>query len=194
MSGKNNGPVGETVQAPDSVTFVANWKEDASYLFWEIASPINFSHFVIQRSYDGKQFDDLDNVIWSLTNDTYHYTDYKVDPFQVIAFYRLRLVDVNDNFEYSQIRTVKIETAKNTIKVVPNPFRNKFDILNTTDYRGVTQLELMDVNGRLLLSKSVNYLDSRYEWSNLDFLNEGVYFVRVAQGNNVQLQKIIKLN
>ena len=176
------------------VSFVANWKEDASYLFWEIASPINFSHFVIQRSYDGKQFDDLDNVMWSLTNDTYHYTDYKVDPFQVIAFYRLRLVDVNDNFEYSQIRTVKIETAKNTIKVVPNPFRNKFDILNTTDYRGVTQLELMDVNGRLLLSKSVNYLDSRYEWSNLDFLNEGVYFVRVAQGNNVQLQKIIKLN
>ena len=72
------------------------------------------------------------------------------------------------------MRSVKILTSTNVIKVIPNPFIDNFTIINTMDYRGTTELALLDVNGIILQTKSLNNMDSKYLWNGLENLTEGV--------------------
>jgi hypothetical protein len=65
-----------------------------------------------------------------------------------ISNYRLRQVDLDNNFKYSETRSVRGEEQKNKIIVYPNPSSN--GILNVVfeDANSVRDISLIDMNGR----------------------------------------------
>lgn len=74
---------------------------------------------------------------------------------------------------------------KNSFTVVPNPATERV-VLNGLEDN--SQVELLDVNGKLVLRGT--YKDN--DVIDLSFLSKGLYFVRVTDANSVSVQKIIK--
>ena len=98
-------------------------------LNWTTASEINSSHFDIERSIQGKSWIKIDKVEAageSHSNQFYNLTDKKVfEPNKATNpnfYYRLKMVDFDGHFEYSDVRIVKFERGDGPI--VGNPFPN----------------------------------------------------------------------
>jgi len=97
-------------------------------LTWGTASEINVSHFEIQRSYDGTTFSTIDRVDAlggeGIATD-YTYTD---DQLTLTNYYRLKIVDVDGQIEYSDVFTIQADCASGVSisEVFPNPTVNQF--------------------------------------------------------------------
>lgn len=103
--------------------FVAEVQGESVALSWATLMEENFRKFVVQRSVDGVTFEDVADLngkgrdIFSVET-PYSYRD--VSPFQGVSYYRLKAVDLDDTFEFFQVRMVRVEAPRN-LGVYPNP-------------------------------------------------------------------------
>jgi len=102
-------------------------------LNWETASERNFSHFEIQKSHNGAEFHVI-NKVESISGNTsdgnlYNYVDTK--DIKSTNYYRLKIVDEDNSFTYSDIIVINSECTEDnspTINIYPNPVKG--DILS----------------------------------------------------------------
>ncbi|MFZ4543196.1 MAG: T9SS type A sorting domain-containing protein, partial [Saprospiraceae bacterium] len=102
-------------------------------LIWTTARELNNDHFEIERSADGIQFEIIGSVSGSNAKKTirkYEYID--VNPHEIVNYYRLKQIDSNGKFQYSNIISAKIQSEKE-IDVYPNPALNELIIANNTE-------------------------------------------------------------
>ena len=93
-------------------------------LNWNTSSEINFSKFVIEKSINGTDFTSIAEVNSKGDNSSYMKEDV-INPG--ITYYRLRLVDTDSRFTYSQIRQVEVRKST-SLNVYPNPATNAITI------------------------------------------------------------------
>jgi hypothetical protein len=84
-------------------------------LSWASATEENFSHYEIEHSADGISFNKIGQVLSTGYNSNYSYTDDDAFNESSIAYYRLKMVDEDDSFSYSQIETVR--TSQDEVSV-----------------------------------------------------------------------------
>jgi hypothetical protein len=93
-------------------------------LQWKTGSEINASHFVVERSADGRDFSPVATTQAagnSTVGKAYSIVDHQ--PLYGKSYYRLKMVDKDAVWEYSAIRTVSTAGSA-TIKILQNPVRN----------------------------------------------------------------------
>ena len=79
-------------------------------LKWKIATQKNLTRFVIERSADGNRFLPINSIMATgVSTYTRNYSIMDEQPLQGINFYRLKLVDADGKFTYSNIVAVKIK-------------------------------------------------------------------------------------
>ena len=104
--------------------FHAVLKNEAADLFWETEYETGFSHYTIQRSFDGVRFTDLMTVNSNHAANRQHYTrtDYNLitQSWQKV-FYRLQLTDINGERSYSRVVLLSHEPANSKMSIYPNP-------------------------------------------------------------------------
>jgi len=90
----------------DLLSFSADPKDDYIALNWESMDEFNFSHFEVERSVDAISFNKINRVVAKKGNsiNEYKMKDKDVKKRQ-IYYYRLKIVDTDNSYEYSQIRT-----------------------------------------------------------------------------------------
>jgi hypothetical protein len=180
----NNESVVLTTELLDFRAALNNSKVD---LLWSIASEKNVSHYIIERSFDGKTFDFLNKS----SKGVFSTTDYT--PQFGTNYYRLKIVELNGGFSYSPIRSVAFEYGQKTdFKVYPNPTSDKLNIEFTTEQSQTVEFELLNVNGQIVYSYK---LDST-SGNNLLFFNTsqfpaGLYTLKIKQDKVVSAQKIV---
>lgn len=84
--------------------FNAELKEQKAELHWATASETNNHYFTVERSTDGRLFEDLVTVSGHGTSNeehSYNFTDY--NPILPLSYYRLRQTDYDGTIEYSGI-------------------------------------------------------------------------------------------
>jgi hypothetical protein len=144
---------------------------------WSTASETNNERFVIQRSRDGKQFEDIGSVDGK--GNTSHHTEYSYidrSPLWGKSYYRILQLDShssNNGDGTSKSTIVSVENGSDDhISVYPNPSANVIKISSLASE--VLSWQLQDELGRIL----------KFEGStseiNLDGLSEGSYFVRIT--------------
>ena len=100
--------------------FNASQENRVVELSWTTASELNNSHFDIEFSQDGNNFRVIDEVIGNgTTQEKQEYSYTHTTPVNGANYYRLKQVDFDGAFEYSDILVVEIER---TGKVIINPF------------------------------------------------------------------------
>ena len=148
-------------------------------LSWETISEINNSHFSIEKSVDGINFQAIGKVIGAGTTNSskqYLFTD---DKPLYINQYRLKQVDFDGKFSYSKILFVKVHQA-NPISIATNPVRNQLQVQINIETTKAGNLSIFDFMGRKIKSyTAINGLQ------NLDvsMLASGKYLLQLVTKN-----------
>ena len=150
---------------------------------WATASEKNNKGFTVQRSIDGFVFENLDDIAGkgdSQDIQQYDYLDRK--PLAGKSFYRLKQVDFDGSFTYSEIRSVVFDptNTKVTCEFYPNPVQ---DSLKVTCHSGTAHeayVRLTQLNGATLYKERVSLHTGENQFRiPVSHLNTGVYFVDV---------------
>ena len=91
-------------------------------LSWSTEIEIATEKFIVERSQTGQHFESIAEKTSEGSPTTGN--DYKVtDPKPIIGdnYYRLKIVDLDGSFNYSNIRLIRVKSAESIITVYPNP-------------------------------------------------------------------------
>jgi alpha-tubulin suppressor-like RCC1 family protein len=155
-------------------------------LVWASANESELDKFIIEVSEDGSSFQDIASIKSKGSNSTYNFVH--INP-RCSAFYRLRMIDKDGNYKYSEIRFVKLNLTAN-FTIVPNPAIEKVYIYkkNTLNIRSV---QLMSVNGKL--HKTIKNFNNG-QAVNISDLPKGVYILKIiSTDDSIEYAKFIKL-
>ena len=95
---------------------------------WATANEINLSHFVVQRSADGKVFKSVGSVA-AKGNSFYSFIDElkTKDQLPKTLYYRLQSIDKDGKYSFSDVRQVSFVNQQ-SVKIYPNPAKNSVTI------------------------------------------------------------------
>lgn len=182
----------------ESFTAWLNTSANKVDLKWVTSSEKNVSHFVIERSIDGKNYTEA-GVVFAMGNSSdrvnYAFTDNINTSSNQVIYYRLHSVDNDGKSDYSAIRVVR--TAKSndnavTILAFPNPVTTELRISIPNNWQNKRVVyEVLSANGSVA-QRSVSSSGSQTETLNVNTLGRGIYIVKVSCGDEVATQRIAK--
>ena len=171
------------------LSFDAFKNKNSVSLQWKTSNEINTSHFDIERSSDAVNFAKIGkvNAVNVAGVNAYSYED--VQPFKGINFYRLKQIDINGSFKYSNINKVMFESFGDVINIYPNPAKDfiQFDYVSK---QKTILVNLFDMQGRLIKTTTIaNILPLKL---NVENLTNGKYIVQLSDGEKIAIGNFIK--
>lgn len=186
--------VSRTVIPVELVSFVANVVDNKVRLSWQTATEKNNAGFEIQRSVDNKEFVKVGYMIGKgTTTDRQSYS--YVDEFAGgKLFYRLKQIDYDGAYTYSN--TVEVKSLPNKFSLsqnYPNPFNPTTTISFSLPEKSDVHLLLVDVLGNVVNEIAAGSYEAGYHKVKLDAskLVSGVYFYRLEADNFVDVKKLM---
>ena len=122
-------------------------------LTWSASQAINFSHFNVERSFDGIQFNALSfvNSTSGNTNTIYNYDDIDLQNQQAEkVFYRLQMNDRDGSSKYSRIIRFDLSKKINLLTVFPNPVNHSLNVSFVVQKPGSVIFSITDMKGRIV--------------------------------------------
>jgi len=162
-------------------------QENRVFLEWTTASEINNDYFEVERSSDGNNFEVL-GVVGGMGN-SFSPVDYSIvdtQPKSGTNYYRLKQVDFDGSFEYSEVKVINLEREV-FVSVFPNPTSDFITIQSTLECYA---WQMIDLNGRLIRKG-----DSTLETLDLSNVEDGMYFIQILDSEsqiNYQKKLIVK--
>lgn len=187
--------IGSTLPV-ELISFTAAIENNVVGLTWTTASEENLKKFVIERSYDNKNFSEVEAVLphgHPSDKNNYTFFDKLAENSPTTVYYRLHSVDVNGKGEYSEIRIVTMQ--KNSvlnISAYPNPVMNSLLVTIPSAWQSKKVIfELLSVNGQV--AKIFNAANTS-QTAILDLTNivPGSYFLKASCSGEIVGGKIIK--
>ena len=174
--------------------FVAKLKDENVLLNWETATEINNDYFVLEKSADGINFIEFTQQPGAGNSHTIrNYSFIDKNPFNGVSYYRLKQVDFNGKFSYSEIESV---TRKETLSIglYPNPMHNYLTLSTNFDAEKEVSILIFSVTGKLIDQQKVIMIKGTTTFLiNTTQLPLGTYFVKVISDNElIKVKKIIK--
>ncbi len=163
---------------------------------WSAEGDESLSHFVVERSMDGKTFKDLGTV--SATGDkrgNYAFNDMMPTSGTATLSYRIRMVDAAQQASYSSIAVVRLsqEAESNaTIATYPNPVQDQLKIEVPGAWQGQTlNVAIYNSNGVQVEAALYPQTGAR-ETMQISRLPKGIYIVKASTKAGAAQQTIYK--
>ena len=160
-------------------------------LQWATTNEYLPSKYVVERSNDGRQFEEMSDLkSQNKNNNTYQYDD--TDPKMGRAFYRIKHLESDGKISYSEIKkSVIYINGSEPVMAYPNPVGNQLfvELLDVENTEGV--IEVYNAQGSLVASQKFTKEQARYEISTAA-LSAGNYILRIRQSSGET--KAIKIN
>lgn len=163
-------------------------------LSWATTREINLSRFSIERSADGKEFSTLDYVTAAGNSELirrYLYTDQ--NPFQGKNYYRLRSIDFDGSYSYSDLVVADCKyTMIPYLKIYPNPaegYRISYSI--GFDPLSDDEIHIFNGLGQLVFKNVVAPLNNQIEFEKQ--LEPGCYVLKYLSGRTEFFARFIVL-
>ena len=178
------------------VSFTAAKVGTGINLNWLVTSEINAKEYNVERSSgNGAAFIAIGNVAAN-NNGKYSFID--ASPLGGVNYYRLKMVDIDGKFKYSEVRTVLFDGNTVLFDVYPNPvITNKLYLqVQQYSYAGKAQAIITDIAGRSIQNSTITLVKGSNQLPiTIKNLKSGTYFVTVydANGNLItQTKKLVK--
>jgi hypothetical protein len=161
-------------------------------LSWATATESNNDYFMVEKSKDGVNFEDLTRVNSAAPNGTsslpLYYSAVDPNPFDGTTWYRLRQTDLDGNSSYSNIVSVKF-LKMNALSVYPNPSSGIVYIDGLGNNQSMANVEWFDLGGRLLLQQTAAITGGTTRL--LTHFNNGVYILKFTTADGTIVTKTI---
>lgn len=153
--------------------FTATEDNGAAHLSWETATELNNKEFRVEHSRDGATWATLATVKGAgTTTEPQSYAYLHRSPIPGANYYRLKQVDLDGQYEYSNVRSIQIESEE-VIRIFPNPTYGKIRITGIDRYPEAS-LKIMDLSGKVVRREVLSA-----QWTDISNLSSGVYFLTI---------------
>ncbi|HWB28576.1 MAG TPA: T9SS type A sorting domain-containing protein [Chitinophagaceae bacterium] len=182
-----------SVLATGIMKFTAAVKGGAALLNWTTAQQVNADYFDIERSSNGANWAAIGKTKAFTTGTQQNYTYTDDAPLNGINYYRLKQVNTDGNYYYSQVSIVKF-TPTGILKVYPNPASSYLTVSLSNDKNEAAYISVFDASGRLLYSKQEQLTTG----ANTIRINlpgnmvNGTYLLKISTGSNTYTSKFLK--
>jgi hypothetical protein len=196
----NNGIAMFVGELPVELTsFIASVNQNKVQLNWETATELNNNGFEVQRKLENSDWITISFVQGKGTTTeptSYSYFDDVSEFISNKIYYRLKQIDYNGNYEFSdEVEVITLPLDYSLSQNYPNPFnpvtKIKYEVPENTN----VTLEVFDVLGRLIKTLvNENKSAGRYEVEfNASELSSGLYFYKISAGGFEQTRKMLLL-
>ena len=123
---------------------------------WKTVTETSVDHFEIEKSINGKDFTFVNSIITkgnTASGNAYSYADY-INTFSEILYYRIKSVDLNGTYSYSEVKSINIKPIKQ-LSVYPNPV-NRGEAINlgfSSLLNDIATINIFDTKGMLLCTQ-----------------------------------------
>ena len=172
--------------------FEISQREEGVLLEWVTVTELSNELFVIERSFDGQIFEEIDDVLGAGDSDQplfYNYIDNAIFKDIEWVYYRIKQIDFDGQFSYSKTAVIApIQQNFNVkVQIYPNPTTGYFIVQINEDISDGT-IQIYDMLGNL--KESLNLKGQRTEVSLQNWVS-GTYVVVINIGNEQSRQKIV---
>ena len=157
-------------------------------LTWTTASELNNEKFIVEKKSEVGSFRPIVEVKGkgnSIEKQSYQFVD--ENPFPGLNYYRLKQVDIDGSFEYSQILSINFQ-RENDIEIFHSPINDKINIRFEKEKNAI--IEIFTIDGQLVFS---DFNNNSTEFSiDLNGLISGLYLVHVKTENQKETMRFFK--
>lgn len=126
-------------------TFTGKVVPGGHYLEWKVGSEESFSHYEVEMATDGASFTAV-ATIPGTGKDSYSFT--AAPSACRYQHYRIKMVDIDHKFKYSNIIRLDNNELKQNLSVYPNPSQT---IVNVIASSTIIDLSIVDMGGQKVL-------------------------------------------
>lgn len=180
------------------INFTGTYKNNTALLNWAAENQVNFSSYEIERSSDGRTFERVGSVNrlgTGMERQTYQFNDDLSSSGSTVYYYRLRMVDIDAKYSYSNIILIRKDGLKTSgLNISPNPVASGGQVTARLEItrKSLVEISVLDMNGKVVLRQQNQVQEgiNSIPVSNLNKLQPGLYTLRVNDGETTQSAKL----
>ena len=172
--------------------FTVQKVKNGGLLNWTTNSEINNSHFEIEFSYDGVNWNTI-GIVQGAGNsfeiNTYQFTHNEIG--SGIHYYRLKQVDFDGSESYSNVKHLSFDNKSKPKSFIA--FQNQNNKVEVQAlFNGMGEAFLIDTRGKIV--EQMTFISTNKSGLNLEFnsinLTKGIYFVKIKSDNALLGEKV----
>lgn len=169
--------------------FYAQQVGKESLLRWIVSEEINTKLYSVERSANGTTWTSIGTTpALGINNNEYIFHDEA--PLMGTNYYRIKAIDKDGQFSYSDIRQLKYTNNSNQVLIVPNPSSYQSKVYITSSASNA-KVSVYDAQGRLVMSNGTSLQNGEFILSTSRLVN-GVYILHIdTQDGNVYSEKLL---
>ena len=178
----------------DLMSFTGQSNERGEHVLnWQTASEENSAFFLLEHSRNGVDFYPIEKVMAAgNTSITSIYSAINTIPSDPDNYYRLKMVDLDETFEYSSTVYLTYTRPGNDIAIYPNPSNGKFH-LERQAVQNQWEIEIFNAVGQMVESIEWGSGNS-LKTLNLESYAKGVYSVRIRyKGEVIRVDRLVRI-
>ncbi len=171
--------------------FEASCTGEEVELEWATATEINNAYFLVERGNDGRNYSTIGKIEGvGNSTDIVEYSFVDEAPRGNVLYYRLKQVDFDGTFEYTDVVTVsQCGKAKVAVNLFPNPTVDRVTIDMGIQEEN-TSINVMDITGKVMMSTEIAAGENQKQLE-VAHLPAGTYIVNIG-GAQPQAKKFVK--
>ena len=173
------------------LSFTGQRLDGLNLLKWITASEVNSDYFQLERLEDG-EFKSIAKIAAAGNSQAIlHYSYHDDDPESLakeVVYYRLKEVDMDGSYEYSQVIMISTKTDFYSFSTYPKPATDYLKLNFDRSLDRAIDIKIISLSGQVVLQKQSLVSDQRIDLSTLE---SGTYFISIYRGAEVVDRKKI---
>jgi|GEM_PF-3177786 len=136
----------------------AEESKEGAVITWNTEVESGNAYFSVEKSFNAKEWKPFETV--KAAGNSYLETEYEVfdpSPYTPATYYRIKQVDYDGRYQYSEIVSLKMSPKPHLKPIVVNPVIDQLVIQNLpTDMKGSLDITVVDICGRVLLQRRLS--------------------------------------
>jgi len=174
----------------DLLEFKARLETGMVRLDWKTQKEEKFKEFIIERSANGYDYTSI-GVMGAKGKPINTYLFYDYTPIEGKSYYRLKIIDTNGQYSYSNIESISMN-ARYSVNPVPADDRLNISLIEENNKSRNVQIRLTNLLGNALFQQEYQ-LAPGYQNIPLSVasLQPGVYFLEIIESGNITKKRIV---
>ena len=175
------------------LSFTAQLAGEEVLVEWETAIELNNDYMAVERSTDGRNFEEIGQVSGAgTTYEPQYYRLWDRKPVPGINYYRLRQVDYDGTVNYHKIVAVQYKTDESIVLLYPTVSTDRINLQLSAPAENTGQIRIVGLTGQVLQSIDLEIGQSQWEIP-IDELIPGHYFVQIERNGAIEMKRFIKI-
>lgn len=176
------------------IQFAGQYTAGKAHLTWSVTGNENGSHFELEKSTNGRNFETQTLIFNTEKQGNEAYTFADAASLSEKVYYRLKIVNKNKSVSYSNIVLLGQAKGASALTLLQNPVQSAVNFTYTAAENTAAEVTVYNLAGVKVLSQK-QYLQKGTNSVAVpvgNALTEGIYILEVREGSNRQTVKFVK--